>query len=336
MADKKKIKALQETVETLKEQLALERLEKMDIEAKLEDAACKSKFSSKIGKKVTDGKASVSPSASHSTVLKSSEVKPTSFKGSESEDWLIWLKNYEMVASINNWSNEFKLARLATVLEGDANAKYWECSVEDRSDWDALTGSLTQKFAPKSNRATFQAALETRQRRKEESLDAYMSAIKTLARKAFPEWEDKYRDIMVKKYFIDGLAESFRMWVLQANPESADEALQVALRTEANLSKKEPVAATVNQTNTTADLAEAIAIALEKRGIGNQNQGFPMSHPNTSRGRARGRGRGRQQGRRPGNVVCHSCGQEGHFWRDSICPNSPRNQGNERGTGGWN
>ena len=65
------------------------------------------------------------------------------------------------------------------------------------------------------------------------------------------------------------------------NLESADEALQVALRTEANLSKKEPVAATVNQTNTTADLAEAIAIALEKRGIGNQHQGFPMSHPNT-------------------------------------------------------
>ena len=137
-----------------------------------------------------------------------------------------------------------------------------------------------------------------------------------------------------KKYFIDGLDESFRMWVLQANPESADEALQVALRTEANLRKKEPPAATVNQTQTTSDLAEAIAIALEKRGIGQQQRETQYNHPTTGRGRARGRGR--QHGRRPGRVVCHSCGQRGHFWRDSICPNSPKKQGNESGAEGWN
>ena len=125
--------------------------------------------------------------------------------------------------------------------------------------------ALTKTFAPESNRATFQAALETRMRGKEESLDTYMSAIKTLARKAFPDWDDRYWDIIVKKYFIDGLEESFRLWVLQANPQTADEALQVALRTEANMRQRSLTAAAVNQTNTTADLAEAIAIALEKK-----------------------------------------------------------------------
>ena len=191
--------------------------------------------------------------------------------------------------------------------------------------------ALTKTFAPESNRATFQAALGTRMRGKEESLDTYMSAIKTLARKAFPDWDDRYRDIIVKKYFIDGLEESFRLWVLQANPQTADEALQVALRTEANMRQRSLTAAAVNQTNTTADLAEAIAIALEKRGIGNR-QNFPVK----SRGQMGGGFRGRGHSRRPGRVICHSCGQEGHYWRDYICPNSPKNQGYESGTGGWN
>ena len=140
----------------------------------------------------------------------------------------------------------------------------------------SLVKALRKKFAPESNWATFQAALETRMRRKEESLDTYMSAIKTLARKAFHDWDGSYRDITVNKYFIDGLEEPLRLWVLQANPQTADQALQVALRIEANMRQKTQAAVAVNQTNTTADLAEAIAIALEKRGIGNR-QNFPVS-----------------------------------------------------------
>lgn len=166
-------------------------------------------------------------------------------------------------------SEHFKLARIPTVLEGDANLKYWECTEEEHQNWNNLIKVLSAKFAPESNRATFQAALEGRHRRKDESLDAYMSAIKSLAREAFPEWDDKYRDIMVRKYFTDRLEETLKIWVLQANPKTA-EAL-VALRTEANLNKKQ--SATANMANSqqsinTTDLAEAITIALEKRGIG--------------------------------------------------------------------
>lgn len=332
MSGKKKIKHLEATIEALTEELRLQKLNTKTV--KMEGV----KYSKSDEKETEDEKEEIATASASSRpgVLKSSEVKPSSFKGSASEDWLIWLKNYEMVAKLNKWSTEFKLTRLATVLEGDANAKYWECSEAERSNWEALISSLTRKFAPESNRATFQAALETRQRKKEESLDTYMSAIKTLARKAFPDWDDKYRDIMVKKYFTDGLDDSFRIWVLQANPQSADEALQVALRTEANIKQKGQATATINQTNTTADLAEAIAIALEKRGIGQQQNEFRPTFPMRGRDRARGGYRGRQQNRRPANVICHSCGKEGHFWRDSICPNSPKNQGNEKGTGGWN
>ncbi|MES9884656.1 MAG: hypothetical protein ABW185_27750 [Sedimenticola sp.] len=266
-------------------------------------------------------------------LMPSPNIKPTPFKGSATDDWVIWLRNYNQIAMLNKWSEEYKLARLATVLESDANSKYWECSDDERSDWDSMVTALTNKFAPESNRATFQATLETRRRRRDETLDAYMSTIKNLARKAFPEWDEKYRDLMVQKYFTDGLDNSFRIWVLQANPKTADEALQVALRTEANLQKQAPAHANtayVAETRDTDGLAEAIVLALERRGIGSTN-----SEGNMQGARGRGysgyRGRGRGRGR-PG--VCHSCGQNGHYWRDAMCPNAPSNQGNGQGTGG--
>ncbi|MCG8049194.1 MAG: hypothetical protein N0E48_26945 [Candidatus Thiodiazotropha endolucinida] len=343
MSNKKKIKSLEAQVEALKEELRLEKVNTL-ASFKTESVIDEDPFSGKMGnmsmktEELTPSASAFQPFPLPSGMMKATEVKPTSFKGSVSEDWTMWLRNYEVIANLNKWPDQFKLTRLVTVLEGDANSKYWECSETERGDWDSLVKALTKKFAPESNRATFQAALETKLRKKEESLDSYMNSIKTLARKAFPDWDGSYRDIMVKKYFIDGLEESLRLWVLQANPKSADEALQVALRTEANMRQKTQAAATAaatvnqtNQTTSTTDLAEAIALALEKRGIGNQ-QNFPMR----SRGRARGSFRGRGQSRRPGRVICHSCGQEGHYWRDAICPNSPKNQGNDSGTGGWN
>lgn len=293
------------------------------------------------------------PSDTTCGVGKPSEIKPSVFKGSEQEDWIIWLRNYEQVASLNGWSEKFKLARISTVLEGEANLKYWECAAEERGDWRSLVQALSSKFAPDSTRATFQAALETRIRKKDESLDSFMSAIKTLARKAFPEWDNKYRDIMIRKYFLDGLEENFRVWVLQANPKTADDALQVALRTEANLQKKTSNP-TCNMTQAaaglnTSELAEAIVLALEKRGVGSserhhgefENRGNGGQYRGGGRGHYRGGGRGqfggsgRARGTRGNAGTCHSCGQSGHFWRDRECPNSPYHQGNGRGAGGW-
>ena len=91
MSDRKKIKALQATVEALKEQLTLEKIEKLDMQLKLENIT-HSMTRSKIDIKE---KISVSSLSQQTKVLKSSEVKPPPFKGSESEDWIMWLKGYK-------------------------------------------------------------------------------------------------------------------------------------------------------------------------------------------------------------------------------------------------
>ena len=138
---------------------------------------------------------------------------------------------------------------------------------------------------------------------------------------------------MIKKNFIDGLENQLKIWVLQGNPKTADEALQITMRSENNFKHNKHEAAACNTNSfgpNTVELAEAIAMALEKRGIGND-------HAHTGnfnrRGSFRGRGRGRGRSRR-GN--CLACGQEGHFWRDAIYPNAPKDLGNGQGIGnGW-
>ena len=249
-------------------------------------------------------------------------VKPPIFKGTETEDFLIWLKNYDQICKLNGWEEEFKIVHVATVLQEDANRKYWECSEEERAEWGRLEKALIVKFAPESSRASFEATFENRKRNNGESLDKYMTELRALARKAYPDWQETYRDKLVKKYFMDGLDEELQIWVLQANPKTSDDALQTALRSEANLKKKSPQRVQVatmaaSRPNTdTDDLAAAIAKALQMTGIAQGGQS--MNYP--GRGAWRGRGRGRGRG------ACHACKQYGHFWRD--CPNS---SGNGRG-----
>lgn len=279
------------------------------------------------------------------------EVRPTAvkslpFRGSDAEDFLVWIQNYEQVSKINGWSDDFKLAHISTILLEDANRKYWDCTENERSDWNSLVEALKSKFAPESSRASFEAALESRKKSDNESLDKYMTDLRTLARKAYPDWVDKYRDKIVQKCFTDGLNAELRLWVLQSNPKTSDEALQSALRSEANLAKKQPskvevAAATASQPTGTSELATAIAQALVIAGIGKDTRNETRNaydrdfqYSTTARGRGRGRGFGfNRRGRGYRQGTCHACGQTGHFWRDAICPAAPRNQypGNEGG-----
>ena len=72
------------------------------------------------------------------TVTKPSVIKAVPFKGAESEDFLLWLQNYEQISRVN----DYKVLHIATVLQEDANRKYWECSDLARSSWVLLKEAL--------------------------------------------------------------------------------------------------------------------------------------------------------------------------------------------------
>ena len=116
-------------------------------------------------------------------------------------------------------------------------------------------------------------------------------------------------------------------------PKTSDDALQVALCSEANLkqtpAKAEIAAASANTTQPTgtSEMAEAIAKAVQMAAVAatGASVGYPGRNQHF-RGRERGRSRG----------PCYSCGQIGHYWRDAVCPNSPINRGQGNGQGAGN
>ena len=55
-------------------------------------------------------------SGSSGTVTKPSIIKAVPFKGTESENFLLWLHNYEQISHVNWWSEDYKVVHIATVL----------------------------------------------------------------------------------------------------------------------------------------------------------------------------------------------------------------------------
>ena len=51
-------------------------------------------------------------------------IKAVRFKGIESENFLLWLHNYEQISHVNWWSEDYKVVHIATVLQENANRKY--------------------------------------------------------------------------------------------------------------------------------------------------------------------------------------------------------------------
>lgn len=49
--------------------------------------------------------------------IRPTAVKAPAFKGTASEDFLVWLQNYDQICKINGWSEEFKTIYIASVLQ---------------------------------------------------------------------------------------------------------------------------------------------------------------------------------------------------------------------------
>lgn len=109
------------------------------------------------------------PPTKQPTVTKATVIKAVPFKGTETEIFLLWLQNYEQRSRVNGWSDDYKIVHIVTMLQEDANRKYWECSKLARTNWVLLTEALKQKFNPESSRSTFEAALENRKRKQNET-----------------------------------------------------------------------------------------------------------------------------------------------------------------------
>ena len=123
---------------------------------------------------------------------------------------------------------------LATNLRGSAGSILADLDPDQRYHYESLVLALSSRFEPDYQADMYLAQIRNRTRQKSESLPELGQAIKRLARYALPSAPSSVRQWLSLTQFTEALNnESLEYAVKQARPKTVDEAVKVAMETEA-------------------------------------------------------------------------------------------------------
>lgn len=174
-------------------------------------------------------------------------TKPANFDGKTS--WTDYKIHFETVAMLNKWTNLTKTMKLIACLQDVALATLGDIDTENLPSYDDLINTLTKRFAPKNQTELYKTQIDSRIRKKGESLTDLAQDIKRLVRLAYPQAHQDIRESLACRSFRDALNDSDLEWALiQGNTDTIDESLNLALKYEAfHLSTKKPTLRQVSE-----------------------------------------------------------------------------------------
>ena len=148
--------------------------------------------------------------------------------------WKDYHAQFELVAILNGWNEETKALELATNLRGSARSILADLDPDQRYHYESLVSALSARFEPDYQADMYLAQIRSRTRQQSESLPELGQAIKRLARYALPSAPSSVRQWLALTQFTEALNnESLEYAVKQARPKTVDEAVKVAMETEA-------------------------------------------------------------------------------------------------------
>ena len=153
-------------------------------------------------------------------------IKPETFSAALGENWLVWLRKFKNIASLNKWTAELQCQILPTYLKGLA---------EQTSSWEGLQRALTDRFHPKESRQVHVSTLRAKLGRPDEDLHQLRCKIPRLVELAYPDDPLVILDRTARDFFIGALTSlALREKVLDLGPNTLDEALAAAQWYESN------------------------------------------------------------------------------------------------------
>jgi len=165
----------------------------------------------------------------HPTVI---QVKPKEFSGEGS--WRQYHSQFERIAKINNWTEEWKLEYLWVSLTGESLAFVEELPIEQQSTYQGLCRALDQRFGSERLSTVHKATLLGRRRKAGETMTELGQDVRRLVNHAYPDFPQRAKEEIAIERFLDALDSSdIRLAIHQQNPKTLDHAIEVGLQIEA-------------------------------------------------------------------------------------------------------
>ena len=134
----------------------------------------------------------------------------------DSDTFVDWSEQFQLVAEACQWSDQVKLVNLATRLKGQAYAFYRSCSPPQRASYSSLLEALFHRFTPVTIQSVQTSQFHERKQGASESVDSFAQELRRLFRKVYPsasrgsqEAEEMGKAVLASQ-FVTGLREDIK------------------------------------------------------------------------------------------------------------------------------
>lgn len=132
-------------------------------------------------------------------------MKPGKFDGKMPLE--TFLRQFEICAKHNSWSDSEKTDYLQCALDGNPAQLLWEHNNESQITYKSLVARLRQRYGVDGQAASFRSQLRCRRQKHNESLHDLLHDIKRLLAYAFPSESSAATETLACDTFIQALSD---------------------------------------------------------------------------------------------------------------------------------
>lgn len=147
---------------------------------------------------------------------------PPEYKGNDSA--LRWFARFELCSRCNGWDERAMYEQVLPLLGGDALDLVLDKDSEDLPDYESVKTLLIAEFDNSELREHYVQDFKDRRLRDGEEYNVFMRALKILAKKAYPDFDDAPRNALVADRYREEMPERVRavLPLLSLDPQDLD------------------------------------------------------------------------------------------------------------------
>ena len=160
------------------------------------------------------------------------QIKRT-FKGDGNDIWIEFIRYFENVAHLNDWTTDRKRRVLFTTFRGQAETYAYGLSDAERGDYEQLKQAMDNRFGHKAMKESYITEAKLRKKKDSESFRDFAQSVEDLYRRAHPDNRDFVQESSLKT-FLDNCCdtEDFRLAVRRTRPKTLQDAVTAAMQEE--------------------------------------------------------------------------------------------------------